>query len=368
MAFSKLRSPLFLALAALGLVLLAMETARPRYFLHDDNASWFIGAYLHDYRVLTETGRMAEMNYYQHGGEPFLQQGQTAVLYPPVYLAVALAKFVSGDVIWTIDWVAALHLALGLVGFYFWLRQGGVAKHLAALGALAWVLNPFVLDVGSSWIMTIIIAAWLPWLFWAFDRLRALPSTRSAIALGVSAGLLFLQGYIQWFAYSILFLGLYALLQFVLRPQERKPVVIYYLVVSTLIFAILALPLLLPVLHAIDDSAMRRSPLLVEDALYASIRPEQHPPRAILPLRPLGRLRRHHGHSLFTGPAFRPHPRGPSLQLRRGDTEPAPASRYARLARGPFFDPRALAVDPASALRPIPLALQGPFSSPIFSS
>ena len=77
------------------------------------------------------------VNYYQHGGEPFIGQGQTAVLYPPVYLGVALAKAFSGDTLWTIDWIAAEHLTFGLLGFYFWLRQGGMAAQWAVLGALA---------------------------------------------------------------------------------------------------------------------------------------------------------------------------------------------------------------------------------------
>src|SRR5450631_2822051 len=183
-----IRSPLFLSIAALWLLLLGMESARPCYFLHDDNATWFIGAYVHDFRVLRERGRLAEINYYQHGGEPFLEQGQTAVLYPPVYLGVALAKWITGDLRWSLEWIAAIHLTIGLAGFYFWLRHGGVAAGFAALGALAWVLNPFVLMVGGSWIFTTFVAAWLPWLFGALDRLLAQPSFRSALFLGIIAG------------------------------------------------------------------------------------------------------------------------------------------------------------------------------------
>jgi hypothetical protein len=256
---------------SLWLTLLAMETVRPRCFLNDDNAAWFLGAYLHDFRVLFETGRLAEVNYYQHGGEPFIEQGQTAVLYPPVYLGVALARAFSGDDIWTIDWVAAEHLTLGLLGFYFWLRQGGMAAWWAALASLAWVFNPFVLDIGASWIMTTIVAAWLPWLFWALDYLLVRPSIRASLCLGIAAGLLFLQGYVQWFAYSILFLALYAVWQFALRPEARKPVVLHYLLISVLIFAILCLPLLLPMLHAVGDSAIRGGRLSVGTALEGSV-------------------------------------------------------------------------------------------------
>jgi len=268
-----LRSPLFLSIAGLWLLLLGMEAVRPCFFLHDDNATWFIGAYAHDFRVLTETGRLAEVNYYQHGGEPFLEQGQTAVLYPPVYLGVALAKWVTGDMRWSLEWIAAIHLTIGMLGFSFWLRQGGVAPWHAALGGLAWVLNPFVLIVSASWIFTSLVAAWLPWLFWTLDHLLLRPSARAAFFLGTSASLLFLQGYVQMFAYSVLFLAVYALFQFATRPETRKPAVLYYLGVSVLVFTILSLPLLLPMLHAVNDSAIRASALPVEAALFYNVAP-----------------------------------------------------------------------------------------------
>ena len=268
-----IRSPLLFSLAALWLILLATESVRPCFFLHDDNACWFIGAYVHDFRVLTETGRVAEVNYYQHGGEPFIEQGQTAVLYPPIYPGVALARWVSGDLRWAIEWIAAEHLTLGLLGFYFWLRQGGVAPGLAALGGLAWALNPFGLLVGGSWIFATFVVAWLPWSFWALDRLLVRPSARAAVYLGIITGLFFLQGYVQWFAYSILFLALYALFQFITRPETRKPAVLGYLAAAMLVFAILSLPLLLPMLHAAADSALRAGAMPMGAALEFCVRP-----------------------------------------------------------------------------------------------
>src|SRR5271154_1601873 len=107
-------TPLIRALVALWLLLVIVETARPLFFLHDDNASWFTPTYVHDFRTLAETGQLAEINFYQYGGEPFLEQGQPAVLYPPVYLAVALAKGIFGDLRWTIDLLAAMHLTFAV--------------------------------------------------------------------------------------------------------------------------------------------------------------------------------------------------------------------------------------------------------------
>ena len=261
-----IRSPLLYAIIGLWLILLGLEKARPCAFLHDDNATWFIGAYLQDYRVLTETGRVAEVNYYQHSGEPFLQEGQSAVLYPPIYLGEALAHFFSGDARWAIEWIAAIHFTIGLVGFYFWLRLGGVTAGLAALAGLAWVLNPFIVGMSASWIFASFVAAWLPWIFWSFDLLLVRPCARAAFFLSVTVGLLFLQGYVQLFVYSVSCLALYALFQFALRGETRRLVVFYYLIVSMLMFTMIALPLLLPMSYALNDSAMRENPVSPDSA------------------------------------------------------------------------------------------------------
>jgi len=266
-----LRSPVILALAVLGFFFLVVESFRPFFFLHDDNASQFIGYFVHDFRTLTGTGWLAEIDYYQYGGEPYLEQGQTAVLYPPVYLAVALAGVIPGDVRWTIEWLAVGHLALGLLGFYFWLRSAGVERWPAALGGLAWVLNPFVLIVASSWVNVSFLACCLPWLFWALDRLLVRPSLLSAFWLGTILGLFFLQGTVQWVLYSVFFLGMYAMLRLIVREGMRRGAIAYYLVVSALIFLTLITPLLLPMLHATDASVARAKPLSIEQALSYSI-------------------------------------------------------------------------------------------------
>ena len=263
--------PLFWALLAYVLLFFAMESARPCYFLSDDNADWFVGAYVHDYRVLSETGRLAEVNYFQHGGEPFVEQGQTAVLYPPIYLGVWCAQALSGDLRWSLEWIAFLNLAIGLLGFYAWLRQGGVTRWHAAIAALAWAFNPFVLIIAESWIFTTHVSAWLPWLFWSLDRLLARPSASAAAFLGISATLLLVQGYVQYFAYAILFLIIYALFQFATRRVTRRLAVFYHLFLAMFIFTILSLPLLLPMHDCVTSSAMRSSPQPIDAALYFSV-------------------------------------------------------------------------------------------------
>jgi hypothetical protein len=275
------RSPLFASVGVLWLMLLVAEFWHPCFFLHDDNATSFLGSYLHDYRVLASTGRVAEIDYYQYGGESFLEQGQTGVLYPPVYLAVALAKAIPGDARWTIEWLAALHLTLGLIGFYGWLRQSHAGHGIAALAALAWVLSPFIFLVASSWIFVTYVAAWLPWLFWATDRLFERPRLRLSMVLGGFLGLFFLQGYVQWVVYSAWFLGLYIILRLLWRIDLRRGAIAWHLFVAAIVFLIFALPLLLPMLHAIENSAARAEPLPLAEALYYRAEPSDVLPAQI---------------------------------------------------------------------------------------
>ena len=189
------------------------------------------------------------------------------MLYPPVYLGVALAKWISGDLRWTIEWIATGHLTMGLIGFSAWLRQGGVSRVHAALGALAWVLNPFILIVTCSWVNVSFVACYLPWLFWSLDRLFVRPSHLSAFFLGAILALFFLQGTVQWVCYAILFLGLYALLCLIVRTEICRLSTGYYLIASALVFLTLVTPLLLPMIHATAGSFARSRPLPIIRAL-----------------------------------------------------------------------------------------------------
>jgi hypothetical protein len=312
--FRMVCSPLVLALVGLGAFLAVLEVARPGYFLYDDNATWFSAAYAHDFRTLARTGRLAEVNFYQYGGEPFLQQGQTGVLYPPVYLAGALARGITGSPRGTIEWLAALHLMLAAAGFYAWLRRGGVDAARAALGGLVWALNPFVFLLGASWIPAIYTAGWLPWLFWALDgvldgssevdfwrdgvlaargRAGARPSKESAsvspapglrglprrglpaIALAVFLALFFWQGYVQWVAYAIVFLGFYLVVRLIFLRPAAPLRALGYLVGAAVLFAALGLPLILPMLHGMAESDLRARPLPLEFALDFAITIDQ---------------------------------------------------------------------------------------------
>ena len=263
--------PFILGLAGLWVIFLFIEATSPFFFVHDDSAMQLAPEYLHNFRVLAETGRLAEINYFQFGGEPFIEEGHTGVLYPPVYLCAALAMRVMGDVRWIIEFMAFLHLTLGYIGFYFLLRHLNVDRLPAVLGGLAWALNPFVLLLGSSWLAIVMAAAALPWIYWALDRLLLRPSVLSSLVFGSILGFYFLQGAPQWFAYNCVFMAIYLVLRFLVVPQLSFLRVLYSLVLSSLIFLVIALPSLVPTVHAIQVSDQRSSTMPWQAALAGSV-------------------------------------------------------------------------------------------------
>jgi hypothetical protein len=227
--------------------------------------------YLHDFQVLTQTGRLAEINFYQFGGEPFVEEGQTAVLYPPTYLCTALAAKVIGNARWIIELMAFFHLTLGFMGFYAWMRHLGVDRWPAALGGLAWALNPFVLILGSCWLAVVMLAGYLPWIFWAMDRMLLRPTLSHSIALGGILGIFFLAGVPQWAAYTVLFLMIYSALKLLVNGGPPFRQLLYGLVISALVFFTISLPLLFPMLHALQVSDQRSFAMPWQAALAGSI-------------------------------------------------------------------------------------------------
>jgi hypothetical protein len=73
-----------------------------------------------------------------------------------------------------------LHLGLGLLGAYLFLRTEVRSREAALLGALAWGLSGFVLS-SAAFLNAATTLAWAPWLLFAVARARAAESARAAV-------------------------------------------------------------------------------------------------------------------------------------------------------------------------------------------
>jgi len=99
-------------------------------------------------RALGE-GVLPFWNPYSFGGQPFLANGSSAVLYPP-HLATAL--LVSPD--WAHDLFSLLHVALAGLSTYLLMREFGTGLPGRLLAAVAWMFASF----NMAWLHVEVVA------------------------------------------------------------------------------------------------------------------------------------------------------------------------------------------------------------------
>lgn len=132
-------------------------------------------------------------------GQPFVGNPQEWLFYPSTLLLPLLhpARYLS--------WNAVLHLWLGGVGMWLFLRVSGVASRPALLGSTAWMLcGAFVPRAQFPGMFQSI--ALIGWLLWAVERVIQGSSVGRVATLAVVVALLLLAGHAQ-VAYMALLLG-----------------------------------------------------------------------------------------------------------------------------------------------------------------
>jgi len=155
-------------------------------------------------------GRPPLWNPYLFSGQPLVANPQAALFYPPTWLTL-LMPVTRG-----LSLIAVLHLWLGGVGLYGWLRAEGASRVGALFGAVVFTFSGyFSVRVRVGHIGVITTQAWLPVSLWAYRRVVAHPSSRGAWRLailgGLPVGLSILAGHSASFVYVALGLAAYAL-------------------------------------------------------------------------------------------------------------------------------------------------------------
>ncbi|WP_395092860.1 hypothetical protein [Armatimonas sp.] len=157
------------------------------------------------------SGHLPLMNPYTfsgEGGTPLLANSQSAPLYPPNWIFVALGE---QNVWYGFGLCAALHLLLAAVGIYRLTRALGVSRTGALLSSTTFSLCAPVI----CWLNlpTFLCAtAWLPWLLLAIARGKALDA-------GLLGGLVLLSGHLQVALFVLLTAGAYALVLHGRKPR-----------------------------------------------------------------------------------------------------------------------------------------------------
>lgn len=266
---------LLVAVAA-ALFLLGLQAIEPYFFLRDDNASHFLPAYLHAFESLVDDGEIPWVNQHQSLGGTFLAPGQTGVFLALLYPVMGALRLLAFDPILLIDFLASLHLVLAALGMWWLLRYRKVAPALAFVLALTWALLPFGVVLGRSWVFVTYLMAYLPWHFLLLLRFLEKPSARLFTALVVVKVVFLFTGYPHYLLLALFFEAVFLGLAALFCPPETRTFLRRRLaaVLSTsLLAALAAAPLLLPLLRAKAESVERAGGLPAALALDFSLPP-----------------------------------------------------------------------------------------------
>jgi hypothetical protein len=148
-------------------------------------------------------GRLPLWNPYILGGAPFFADPQSRVLYP---VTLALTP-VEADKAMGYD--VALHVLLALTGMYLFLRRISCGAPDAILGAFAYGFSSFFFTrMGHP--TFIASAAWIPFLFYGFERARS-GGRGGAVLVAALFALGYLSGFPQVFLFGVLAVVVYGL-------------------------------------------------------------------------------------------------------------------------------------------------------------
>src|SRR5262249_43264484 len=154
-------------------------------------------------------GELPLWNPYDRAGYPFHADPQVGLLYPPTWALLAVGRVVDGVPPWLIDLKDLLHIWLGGLGMFAYLRRRGLPQAACYAGGLLFILSsPFIrhAELALTWSM-----AWAPWVLYAVDVWAERPSLSSAAALAVALAMGFLAGAAPTFWYTLVVAGPYTI-------------------------------------------------------------------------------------------------------------------------------------------------------------
>ncbi len=249
------------------LVFFLFERLNPDFFLYDDNSTQFLPFYKYNWVSLVENHTIPLINFHQYLGQTYLAQGQSGVLYPPVYIAAFLSKLLGGDFFITLDILALIHIIAASISMYCLLRFNELDHKISFVFSLIWVSIPYFIVLSKGWIIMSYFLLYIPLCFLFLLRLLKYCRMRDVLLLSLVNAFFFFQGYIQnvfiYFVFEFLFIILYfrfGLLElYKTKTSFFRQLTLYFY--SKLIFLLLILPLLLPVLINQKVSAHRSEQL-----------------------------------------------------------------------------------------------------------
>ncbi|MBU0761570.1 MAG: hypothetical protein KKD39_00960 [Candidatus Altiarchaeota archaeon] len=258
--------------------LIIIELQHPNFFLNDDNLTACLPIFFYNYDSVVH-GEIPFFNFHQYLGvehPPLLSRS----LYPPTYVSVFLSYTLFGNYLSAIDIYVMLHIIAGGVGIFLLLSKLKLDKTACIFGSITWSLNSFVVYGSDSWIVISPTVAYLPLLL-LFDYILFEKFSPKTFLLSVFLRILyFLEGYAQYFIYTLIFEILFINLLLVLTNPCRKSLKLFFqknktLFVGCLISLLFILPLVISSVNSVNKSYSRSKNLFVLDFLERPYHPGQ---------------------------------------------------------------------------------------------
>lgn len=155
-------------------------------------------------------------------GAPLAANHQSALFYPPTWLALALG-WLGGEtaLIWGHAVVAVGHLILAAWGMYHLAQALGLRTPGPLVSGLAYALSGYL--VARLGFFSINAAtAWVPWVLLGVLRLVRSPNRAVWARLSLAIGLQWLAGHAQTAWYTGVLAALWALFLLILRPRQKR--------------------------------------------------------------------------------------------------------------------------------------------------
>ncbi|MBI5228544.1 hypothetical protein HY991_00425 [Candidatus Micrarchaeota archaeon] len=217
---SEEKAYLLMGLLACSALLIYAELINGYPFLNDDNYSQFLPALLVGLKQLF-AGTIPFINMHQIAGTPLLEIGTYPFFYPGTVVSYLISHWFIQDDFSLIEVFVVTHLLLGFVATFYLVKKLCASNPFAFLGGIGASLSGYMIIVSSNWYYAAPTAFFLPLIFLLQAKNLEAPSKRNAVAMGLTRGVYFLSGNVQYFAYSLFFELIFFALWMLQTPAKK---------------------------------------------------------------------------------------------------------------------------------------------------
>ena len=189
------------------------------FFVHDDNQQSYLCLYKHTFDGLKQ-GTLSLYNFHQFMGIPFVDDGQSGVFNPVVYISVGLSYLFTGHVFAAIDIMTYICLGFAGITMYMLLCKLGVGRAVSVLGGVIWALNSFTINMGKAWMITTLFTAIFPLMLFGSIVLMYRRDLKGYIIAALPRVFMYYTGHPQFFVYAVLFEGITMLIYIILMKGK----------------------------------------------------------------------------------------------------------------------------------------------------